>query len=136
MGALLCSTLRPDRSVDPGVQRYLAQLEADFDGALGMAEGLLANDAGHSMEQVARLLDRARVLMPHDARKSQKAAWFELNAYLRLDHGDVPGATSDLEAAVALQPYAASRAAAALTGLYQRTNDAQALARLQERLVR
>jgi 4-amino-4-deoxy-L-arabinose transferase-like glycosyltransferase len=136
MGALLCSTLRPDRSVHPAVQRYLAQLEADFDGALGMAEGLLANDAGHSMEQVARLLDRARVLMPDDARKSQKAAWFELNAYLRLDRGDVPGATSDLEAAVALQPYAASRAAAALMGLYQRANDTQALARLQERLVR
>jgi hypothetical protein len=136
IGALLSMTLRRDQAVDPSTQRYLALLSADFDGAIGMAEGLLANDAGHSMQQVARLLETARERMLPDALKSQRARYFELRAYLRLDLGDLPGALSDLETAVTLQPFASHRAASALADLYRKTNDAQALARLQERLAR
>ncbi|HXV08000.1 MAG TPA: DUF2723 domain-containing protein [Burkholderiales bacterium] len=136
IGAILCMTLRQDQAADPTTLRYLALLSTDFDGALGMVEGLLANDAGHSIHQVARLLQTARERMPDDALKSQRARYFELHAYLRLDLGDVQGAIADLETAVALQPFASHRAASALAGLYRQTNDMQALARLQERLVR
>jgi hypothetical protein len=97
---------------------------------------LLANDAGHSIQQVARLLETARERMPDDALKSQRARYFELHAYLRLDVGDVQGAISDLETAVRLQPFVSTRAASALADLYRETNDVQALARLQERLAR
>jgi hypothetical protein len=136
IGAILCMTLRQDQAADPATLRYLALLSTDFDGALGMVEGLLANDAGHSIPQVARLLQTARERMPDDALKSQRARYFELHAYLRLDLGDLQGAIADLETAVALQPFASHRAASALAGLYRQTNDMQALARLQERLVR
>jgi len=136
IGAILCMTLRRDQAADPTIERYLSLLSADFDGALGMVEGLLANDAGHSIQQVASLLETARERMPDDALKSQRARYFELHAYLRLDLGDVQGAISDLETAVTLQPFVSNRAASALAGLYRKTNDVQALARLQERLGR
>jgi hypothetical protein len=136
IGAVLCVTPRQDAVADPTTRRYLALLSTDFDGALGMVEGLLANDAGHSIQQVARLLETARERMPDDALKSQRARYFELHAYLRLDVGDVQGAISDLETAVRLQPFVSTRAASALADLYRETNDVQALARLQERLAR
>jgi hypothetical protein len=95
----------------------LQALAEDYFGALGIAEGLLANRGGYSVREVARHLERARDLMPADVAKDRRARFFELRAYLRLAQGDKRGAVDDLQTAVAIWPSPDNRAAASLADL-------------------
>ena len=67
-------------------------LEQDFYGALGLAEGLMANKEGISPRRSAGLLNRARELMPADVDKPYRAKFFSLRGMLRLQAGDQRGA--------------------------------------------
>jgi hypothetical protein len=109
-GGVLALHLDPARGPDAAAARALAGLAADHAGALGIAEGLLANPAGYSLRQVAGYLEKARDLMPGDAAKERRARFFELRAYLRLEQGDARRALEDLDVAIATWPSAKNRA--------------------------
>ncbi len=94
-----------------------APIRPDYAGALGIAEGLLANRRGYAVRQVAGYLEKARDLMPRDAPKERRARFFELRAYLRLGQGDAVRGLEDLETSVAIWPAAANRARVALAEL-------------------
>lgn len=117
--------MRPEtwKTNDTFGDRYLGKLDADFDGALGIAIGMLANPVGYNAADVARQLERAAYLMPSDLPKSDKALFFELRGHLRLELGDLDGATRDLRAAVELHPPSTGRSASTLAGLVHRGND-------------
>ncbi len=116
-GGVLALALDPTRAADPALTRTLAGLAADYAGALGIAEGLLANRRGYSARQVAGYLEKARDLMPGDAPKERRARFFELRGYLRLGQGDAAHGLEDLETSVAIWPAASNRARVALADL-------------------
>lgn len=134
MARLIAMSLPRSRPPDARAARYLATLSRDFHGALGLAEGLLANKEGYSVSQVARYLDLARELMPEDVARSRQANFFELRGYLRLGMGEERGATEDLETAVSLWPKASNRAASSLADVYTKTGNESALKALRARL--
>lgn len=107
-------------SPDPAAARALEALAEDYAGALGAAEGLLANPRGYSPRQVAQYLEKARDLMPADAPKERRARFFELRGYVRLGQGDAARAREDLEASMATWPSPDNRAGRALEDLRAR----------------
>jgi hypothetical protein len=102
---------------DARTSAHLAVLSRDFYGALGLAEGLMANNQRYSAGTVADLLGRAARVMPPDATKAHKARFLYLRGALRLDLGDKAGATSDFEAALEIWPSAENLAAKPLKDL-------------------
>ena len=119
-GGVLAMGLDPAHAPDAATARALGGLSADFAGALGIAEGLLANKRGYSIRQVAGYLDKARVSMPGDVAKDRRARFFELRAYLRLEQGEARRALEDLETSVAIWPAESNRARVALRELRAR----------------
>jgi len=111
---LLARQLAPGRAAGERDLRHLLALEKDFYGALGLAEGMLANTAGYSAPVVGGLLERVRDLMPSDARKEHRAKYFYVRAALRLGLGERAGALGDLENAIAVWPARANPAFQAL----------------------
>ncbi len=105
------------QTAEPPGGRYLERLDAEFDGALGIAIGMLANPRGYSAADVARQLARAAYLMPGDVAKSDKALLFELRGHVRLELGDLDGALRDLTTAVELHPSSTTRSASTLARL-------------------
>jgi hypothetical protein len=112
--ALLARRLSRVNPPDERTRRHLAALSEDFHGALGLAEGLLANPDGYPEPVVNDLLFRAAGRMPADVRKPDRSRFFYLRAALRLSAADQAGALLDLEQAVALWPARENRAIRAL----------------------
>jgi hypothetical protein len=119
-GGIVAMDLDPARAAEPAMARLLSALSADYAGALGIAEGLIANQRGYSARQAAGYLEKARDLMPGDAPKERRARFFELRAYLRLAQGDVARGVEDLETSVATWPSPTNRARVALADLRAR----------------
>jgi len=121
--ALLINGQPRDRAPDERTRRHIEALSHDFYGALGLAEGLLANKQGYSVGQALAFIEAARDRMPSDAGKQQKARLFELRAYLRLERADRAGAIQDLDMAVTLWPVTDNSATGALDRLYVEAKD-------------
>jgi len=132
-GMLLGRSL-PRSAPDERSKKHIALLAADFNGALGLAEGLMANKLGYSAGVVSDLLERARNLMPSDAMKAHKAKFFHLRGALRLDLGDKAGALGDFETALEVYPTPGNEAVKPLTDLYRAAGNTQALQAMQARL--
>ena len=115
---LIASNLSRGAAPDERTRHHIEALSHDFYGALGLAEGLLANKQGYSVTQALAYLEAARDAMPSDCGKQHKARLFELRAYLRLEREDRAGAVQDLEMATALWPVTANPAMAVLDKLY------------------
>lgn len=111
---LLAQRLSRSQPPDERTRRHLAVLSEDFHGALGLAEGLLANPEGYPAPVVNDLLFRVAERMPSDVRKADRSRFFYLRAALRLATSDQAGAILDLETAVALWPARENRAIRAL----------------------
>jgi hypothetical protein len=133
-GTLLARRLQRTEPLDARSARHLAILRDDFYGALGLADGLMANRKGYAAGPVADLLDRARDLMPSDVHKAHQASFFYLRGALRLDLGDKAGATRDFETALSVWPVSDSRAIAPLKDLYQAAGNEHALKALESRV--
>lgn len=118
---LLAQRLKRSQAPDERTRRHLGVLSEDFHGALGLAEGLLANPEGYPGPVVNDLLIRAAERMPSDARKADRSRFFYLRAALRLGANDAAGAIADLETAVALWPARENRAIRALEDVRRAT---------------
>jgi len=136
-GLVLAQSLAQGRPpADERTRRHLELLRQDFYGALGVAEGLLANKAGFSAAMVADYLERARTLLPSDAPKQHVAGYFQLRGLLRANMQDRPGAIRDLETAFSLWPSPQSGALEPLRALYRDAGDRAALQDLENRASR
>jgi hypothetical protein len=133
-GALLGRTLARMHPPDARTGRHLAALSQDFYGALGIAEGLMANKEGYSVGALAAFLDKTRDLMPSDVLKEHQARYFQLRGLLRIDLGDRAGARRDLETAVSIAPTPGNQAIPPLEDLYRAAGDERALEALRERV--
>src|SRR5205085_3134703 len=101
---LLARTLSRAHPPDERTQRDLDLLAKDFYGALGIAEGLLANTEGYAPGAVAGVLEKARQAMPADVPKENLSRFFYIRGVLRANVDDGAGATRDLETAVSVWP--------------------------------
>jgi tetratricopeptide (TPR) repeat protein len=133
---LLARSLPRTQAHDERSRRQLAALSASYQGALGLAEGLMGNDGGYSAGAVSDMLARAQALMPADVRKAYRSKYFYLRGALRLDLGDRQGAAGDFETALTLWPSATNQATKPLEDLYRQAGDEKALKALQERVKR
>ena len=97
---------------------------------------MVLNKEGYSVGAVASLLDAARAAMPSDARKSHVSRFFYLRGAVRANMGDRPGATQDLETAVAVWPREDNKAIEQLEDLYREAGNAAGLKALQGRIKR
>jgi hypothetical protein len=111
---LLARRLVPGQALDERTRRQLAALEKDPYGALGLAEGLMANPAGYSAPAVASLLQTVSERMRPDEMKMYRAKYFYVRAALRLGNGDRAGALEDLGTSGAIWPARANPALKAL----------------------
>ncbi len=103
-GVLLGQRLPRRSPPEARMRRQFELLSANYFGALGLAEGTMANKDGYSAAQVNRLLERAAALMPTDANKSHKARYFYVRGALRLDVGDKQGAVRDFQTSLEVWP--------------------------------
>jgi hypothetical protein len=135
-GLLLARSLHRDRAPDERTRRHLDVLAKDFQGALGIAEGMVLNKEGYSVGAVASLLDAARAAMPSDTGKSHVSRFFYLRGAVRANMGDRAGATQDLETAVAVWPREDNKAIEQLEDLYREAGNTAGLTALQGRVKR
>jgi len=135
-GLLLARSLQRDRPPDDRTRRHLDLLAKDFQGALGIAEGMVLNKEGYSVGAVASLLDAARAAMPSDTSKSHVSRFFYLRGAVRANMGDRAGATQDLETAVAVWPREDNKAIEQLEDLYRQAGNTAGLKDLQGRIKR
>jgi hypothetical protein len=133
---LLTQSLHRGQPPDERRKRHLDALSQDFYGALGLAEGLMANPQGYPAGVVYGFLQTARELMPSDASKGYQSKFFYLRGILRLEAGDRQAAIADLETAVSVWPMADNRALAPLETLYREAGDTAALQAVQDRIRR
>jgi hypothetical protein len=117
-------------------RRRLAALAQTYEGALGLAEGTMANPNGYAAGVVGDLLARAQDLMPSDVRKVYRAKYFYLRGALRLDLGDRAGAVGDFEIAISLWPAAANQAIKPLQALYREAGNEAGWKAVEERVKR
>jgi hypothetical protein len=133
---LLMEYLPRDQPPDERTRRHIEALSRDFYGALGLAEGTIANKQGYSVGQALAFIEAARDAMPFDAGKQHKARLFELRAYLRLERADRAGAIRDLDMAVTLWPVTDNAATVALDKLYAEAKDQGSRQALWKRIKR
>jgi len=119
-GGALAMHFDRSRAPDATTTATFRALAEDYFGALGVAEGLLANRGGYAPREVAGYLERASELIPGDVSKDRRALFFELRGYLRLGQGDVYGGQNDLQTALSIWPSPDNRAAASLADLRKR----------------
>jgi hypothetical protein len=131
---LLAQGLRRGAPLDERSQRHLAELSEDYHGALGLAEGLMANPEGYAPGLAYATLERARALMPLDALKAEQSKFFYLRGLLRQDYKDTRGALEDLRLAVELWPHRDNPAVAPLEDLASEAQDRGALEALLARV--
>ena len=135
-GQALAQSLPRGGAPDERTRRHLELLSRDFYGVLGLAEGLMLHPAGYSAGELARLLEKARTLMPADVSKDHIAGFFRLRATVRANAGDEAGALADFETAVELWPTVENPALAPLEQLYAKAGKGAELEDLQRRLSR
>jgi hypothetical protein len=131
---LLARSLPRGQTLDERTRRHLDLLEKNFYGALGIAEGLMANEAGYAAGVVGGFLDRARDAMPSDVPKEHLSRFFYIRGILRVNLRDNPGAARDLETAVSVWPAPSNLAFKALQDHYRKTGDEAAAAAVEERV--
>src|SRR5439155_3380587 len=131
---LLARSLPRGHTLDERTRRHLALLEKNFYGALGIAEGLMANKDGYSAGVVGAFLDKARDTMPSDAPKEHLSRFFYIRGILRGNLRDSPGAARDLETAVSVWPAPSNPAFKSLQDNYRRSGDEAAAAAVEERV--
>jgi len=131
---LIGRTLSRGHPPDERMQQQIDLLARDFYGALGLAEGLLANKEGYSAGVVAAMLDKAREAMPADVPKENLSRFFYIRGVLRANVGDSAGAVRDLETAVSVWPSPGNAAFTELEHQYRMAGDEKAAAAIEERV--
>jgi len=131
---LLARTLSRSHPPDERTRRALDLLAKDFYGALGIAEGLLANKEGYAAGVVGGFLDKARDAMPSDVPKENLSRFFYIRGVLRANVRDSAGAARDLESAVSVWPSPANPAFKELENQYRGAGDEKALSAVEERV--
>jgi hypothetical protein len=131
---LLARSLERGSPPDARAQRDLDVLATDFYGALGIAEGLMANKEGYGAGIVGGFLDKAREAMPSDIPKEHLSRFFYIRGVLRANVGDRPGAARDLETAVSVWPAPANAAFKELQAQYRRMGNEAAANEVGERV--
>ncbi|HYM43070.1 MAG TPA: hypothetical protein VET46_09945, partial [Steroidobacteraceae bacterium] len=131
---LLARSLERGHPPDARTQRDLDLLAKDFYGALGIAEGLMANREGYQTGVVGAFLDKARQAMPSDAPKEHLSRFFYIRGVLRANLRDSPGALRDLETAVSVWPSSANPAFKELQAQYRRAGDEAAANAVAQRV--
>jgi hypothetical protein len=131
---LLARTLSRSHPPDERTRRDIDLLAKDFYGALGIAEGLLANQEGYAPGVVEGFLEKARDAMPADVPKENLSRFFYLRGILRANMRDGAGATRDLEASVSVWPSPGNPAFKELQSQYRSAGDEKALSAVEERL--
>jgi hypothetical protein len=121
---------------DERTRRHLELLAQDYYGAIGIAEGLLANRDGFSAGLVNAYLEKARELLPADAPKEHVSRYFAVRGALRANMQDKAAAVRDFETAFALWPVADNGAVEPLEQLYRELGNSAALRELQENVAR
>jgi hypothetical protein len=135
-GEVFAQALPRASAPDARSRRHLELLGRDYYGTLGVVEGLMRNPEGYSVGEVARLLDKARELMPADVSKDELARFFHLRAAVRASMGDQAGAAQDFETAFSTWPVTDNPAVAQLEALYTKAGNKDALDALRARLKR
>lgn len=130
---LLARSLPRGQPPDERTQRHLSRLEKDFYGALGIAEGLMANKEGYSTGVVAGFLDRARDTMPSDVPKEHLSRFFYIRGVLRENLRDA-GAVGDLETALTVWPSPDNPAFITLQEHHRRTGNEPAASAVEQRV--
>ncbi|HSU64612.1 MAG TPA: DUF2723 domain-containing protein [Burkholderiales bacterium] len=131
---LLARALPRGQTLDERTRRDVDLLEKNFYGALGIAEGLMANKDGYPAGVVGGFLDRARDAMPSDVPKENLSRFFYIRGILRSNLRDSPGAARDLETAVSVWPAPSNPAFKALQDHYRQSGDEAAAAAVEERV--
>jgi len=131
---LLARSLPRGQTLDERTRRHIDLLEKNFYGALGIAEGMMANEAGYPAGVVGGFLDRARDAMPSDVPKEHLSRFFYIRGILRDNLRDSPGAARDLETAVSVWPAPSNPAFKALRDHYRETGNEAAAAAVEERV--
>ena len=134
---VLGRSLSRDKPPDARILRHLGLLEKDFYGALGLAEGLLANPEGvPSTAVVATLLETARATMPPDTPKLHVSRYFYVRGLLRLALNDRRGAIADLDTSLSIWPLQNNPASELLARLHREAGDTRAADAVQTRIRR
>jgi hypothetical protein len=131
---LLARSVPRGKPPDERTRHHLDLLAKDFYGALGIAEGLMANKDGYPAGVVGGFLDRARDTMPSDIPKEHLSRFFYIRGVLRANLSDNPGAARDLETAVSVWPASGNPAFKELEDHYRRTGDEKAANAVAERV--
>jgi hypothetical protein len=131
---LLARTLSHAHPPDERTRRDLDLLAKDFYGALGLAEGLLANKEGYAAGVVGGFLEKARDAMPANVPKENLSRFFYIRAVLRANVNDSAGAVRDLETAVSVWPSPANAAFKELENQYRRAGDEKAVSAVEQRV--
>jgi hypothetical protein len=131
---LLARSLARGKVPDERTQRHLELLAKDFYGALGIAEGLMANPEGYAAGVVGSFLDKARDTMPSDVPKEHLSRFFYIRGVLRANLRDARGAADDLETAVSVLPALSNPAFKELQDQYRRNGNDAAAKRVEERV--
>ena len=131
---LLARSLKGGSPPDERTQRDLDVLAKDFYGALGIAEGLMANEKGYAAGVVGGFLDKARAAMPPDTPKEHLSRFFYIRGVLRANVGDRPGAVRDLETSVFVWPAPSNAAFRELQNQYRRMGNEAAANAVGERV--
>src|SRR4051812_8651098 len=105
-GVLLGQRLPRRSAPDARMRKHFEILSENYFGALGLAEGMMANKDGYAAADVNGMLERAAALMPADANKAHKARYFYVRGALRLDVGDKQGALRDFQTSLEVWPSA------------------------------
>ncbi|HZS65771.1 MAG TPA: hypothetical protein VFA72_01585, partial [Burkholderiales bacterium] len=131
---LIARTLSRSHLPDERTAQQIDLLGRDFYGALGIAEGLLANKDGYSAGVVAGFLEKARDAMPADVPKENLSRFFYIRGVLRANMGDSQGALRDLDTAVSVWPSPGNAAFEELENQYRRNGDEKSAAAVEERV--
>ncbi len=131
---LLARSLARGQPPDERARRHLELLAKDFYGAMGIAEGLVANKEGYAPGVVADFLNKARDAMPSDVPKEHLSRFFYIRGVLRQNVRDATGAAGDLEMAVSVWRSPDNAAFKALQDHYRGTGNEPAANAVAERI--
>jgi hypothetical protein len=131
---LIARTLSRSHPPDERIAQQIDLLARDFYGALGIAEGLLANKEGYSAGVVAGFLEKATTSMPADVPKENLSRFSYIRGVLRANVSDSQGARRDLETAVSVWPSPANAAFKELQNQYRLNGDEKAASAVAERV--
>ena len=131
---LLARSLRRNVPLDERHKHDLELLSKDFEGALGLTEGLMLNPEGYSAGVVAAQLNTVRELMPADVPKEHLARFFYLRGALRANVGQRAGAIEDMETALRVWRTPDNPAIQPLEELYREAGNPAAAEAVKDRV--